>query len=80
MYKGGALIYLTFIMENVMESQTFGSLVRTHYCWSYVFKTIRQETIPAEFILLVSPNALLHLCVSLEKKPLTVIALLHRSP
>lgn len=56
------------------------SLLQSHYCWLYVFTTLQHETIPAEFILLVSPNALQHLCVSLEKKPLTVIALLHWSP
>lgn len=55
-------------------------LLQSHYSWLYVFKTISHGRIPAEFTLLVSSNALQHLCVSLEEKPLTVIALLHRPP
>lgn len=63
MYEGEVLT-LTLTLKKEKPSQTFGSPMRTHYCWLYVFKTLWHETIPAE-----SLNALQHLCVSLKKPP-----------
>lgn len=81
MYEGEVLTSLTLTLKKEKPSQTFDSPMRTHYCWLYVFKTLWHETIPPAFILLLSLNALQHLCVSLNPPPtLTVIALLHRPP